>query len=129
MTKSLKREETARKVNDDEAEKLKRRGSAKLLGQQSTTRPGPAVNGFHVGKRPVQLNSAAAPTINVPRDAMNSNFGNRVKMAMENVSIRIVLQAQISSCPSVTNMPTFESFLAENQCEQLLVLPLNRLFT
>ena len=95
-TKSLKRQETAGKFNDDEAEKRKRRKSAKLLGQQTTmfdglTDPGPGVNGLNAGERPVQLNSVvpAAPIINVPRDVMNSNFEEWMKMATDNVSIRV----------------------------------------
>jgi len=87
---NLKRTETAGKFNDDEAEKRKRRKSAKLLGQQSTmfdglTDPGPGVNGLNAGK---QLNSVvpAAPIINVPRDVMNSNFEEWMKMATDNVS-------------------------------------------
>jgi len=95
-TVNLKRTETAGKFNDDEAEKRKRRRSAKLLGQQSTvfdglTDPGPAVNGLNAGKQPVQLNSVvpAAPIINVPRDVMNSNFEEWMKMATDNVSIRV----------------------------------------
>jgi len=97
-TKNLKRQETTGRFNDDEAEKRKRRKSAKLLGQQSTmfdglTDPGPAVNGLNAGKQPVQLNSVipAAPIINVPRDVMNSNFEEWMKMATDNVSIRVPL--------------------------------------
>ena len=93
-SKSLKRQETAGKFNDDEAEKRKRRKSAKLLGQQTTmfdglTDSGPAVAGLNAGKQPVQLNSVipAAPIINVPRDVMNSNFEEWMKMATDNVSI------------------------------------------
>jgi len=93
-TVNLKRTETAGKFNDDEAEKRKRRKSAKLLGQQSTmfdglVDPGPAVNGLNAGERPVQLNSVvpAAPIINVPRDVMNSNFEEWMKMATDNVSV------------------------------------------
>ena len=90
---SLKRTETSGKFNDDEAEKRQRRKSAKLLGQQSTvfdglTDPGPGVNGLIPGVQPVQLNSVvpAAPIINVPRDVMNSNFEEWMKMATDNVS-------------------------------------------
>jgi len=97
---NLKRTETAGKFNDDEAEKRKRRKSAKLLGQQSTmfdglTDPGPGVNGLNVGKQPVQLNSVvpAAPIINVPRDVMNSNFEEWMKMATDNVSTRVPFYA------------------------------------
>lgn len=85
----LKRTETVGKFNDDEAEKRLRRKSAKLLGRQSTafdglTDPMPGVNGL----QPVQLNSIvpAAPIINVPRDVMNSNFEEWMKMATDNVS-------------------------------------------
>jgi len=97
-TVNLKRTETAGRFNDDEAEKRKRRKSAKLLGQQPTafdglTDPGPGVTGLNAGKQPVQLNSVvpAAPIINVPRDVMNSNFEEWMKMATDNVSVRIVL--------------------------------------
>ena len=86
---ALKRTETVGKFNDDEAEKRQRRKSAKLLGQQPTmfdglTDPGPGVNGLNTG----QLNSVvpAAPIINVPRDVMNSNFEEWMKMATDNVS-------------------------------------------
>jgi len=96
-TKSLKRQETAGRFNDDEAEKRKRRKSAKLLGQQTTmfdglTDAGPGVPGLNAGKQPVQLNSVvpAAPIINVPRDVMNSNFEEWMKMATDNVGIRIL---------------------------------------
>ena len=90
----LKRTETAGKFNDDEAEKRQRRKSAKLLGRQSTVfdgliDPGPGANGLNTGKQPVQLNSVvpAAPIINVPRDVMNSNFEEWMKMATDNVSL------------------------------------------
>jgi hypothetical protein len=94
-TVGLKRTETAGKFNDDEAEKRLRRKSAKLLGQQPTmfdglTDPGPGVNALNTGKQPVQLDSIvpAAPIINVPRDVMNSNFEEWMKMATDNVSFR-----------------------------------------
>ncbi|KAF9642496.1 hypothetical protein BDM02DRAFT_2078054 [Thelephora ganbajun] len=81
MTVNLERTEMARKFNDDEAEKRKRRKSAKLLGQQSTLFDGltdlrPAMNGLNTGKQTVQLNSVvpAGPIINVPKDVMNSNL-------------------------------------------------------
>ena len=107
-TVNLKRTETAGMFNDDEAEKRKRRKSAKLLGQQSTTfdgliDPGPAVNGLNAGKQPVQLNSVvpAAPIINVPRDVMNSNFEEWMKMATDNVSVEFFFSTakQLDSCP------------------------------
>jgi hypothetical protein len=94
-TVGLKRTETVGKFNDDEAEKRLRRKSAKLLGQQPTmsnglTDPGPGVNALNTGKQPVQLDSIvpAAPIINVPRDVMNSNFEEWMKMATDNVSFR-----------------------------------------
>ena len=103
-TVNLKRTETAGKFNDDEAEKRKRRKSAKLLGQQSTmfdglTDPGPAVNGLNAGKHPVQLNSVvpAAPIINVPRDVMNSNFEEWMKMATDNVSVCLSFFSAVNS--------------------------------
>jgi hypothetical protein len=93
----FKRTEPAGKFNDDEAEKRKRRKSAKLLGQQSTmfdglTDPGPGVNGLGAGRQPTQLNLVvpAAPIINVPRDVMNSNFEEWMKMATDNVSFNII---------------------------------------
>lgn len=101
-TKNLKRQETAGRFNDDEAEKRKRRKSAKLLGQQSTmfdglTDPGPVVNGLNAGKQPVQLNSVipAAPIINVPRDVMNSNFEEWMKMATDNVSVCVLFCGRV----------------------------------
>ena len=126
----LKRTETAGKFNDDEAEKRKRRKSAKLLGQQTTmfdglTDPGPGVNGLGAGKQPVQLNSVvpAAPIINVPRDVMNSNFEEWMKMATDNVSLSIYFHG----CRWLTR-ECFFRILTENQREQLLELRLNRLF-
>ena len=102
---SLKRTETAGRFNDDEAEKRQRRKSAKLLGQQPTTfdgltDPGPGVNGLNAGKQPVQLDSIvpAAPIINVPRDVMNSNFEEWMKMATDNVSFAPYSSVASSFC-------------------------------
>ena len=134
-TVNLKRTETAGRFNDDEAEKRKRRKSAKLLGQQSTifdglTDPGPAVNGLNAGKQPVQLNSVvpAVPIINVPRDVMNSNFEEWMKMATDNVSVAFSALRLNSSIRAllVTNWTIFLS--TENQREQLLEFCSNRLF-
>ena len=132
-TKNLKRQETVGKFNDDEAEKRKRRKSAKLLGQQTTmfdglTDPGPVANGLNAGKQPVQLNSIvpAAPIINVPRDVMNSNFEEWMKMATDNVSARILSCGYTSL--RVLEWLTNPCSLTENQCEQLLELRPNRLF-
>jgi hypothetical protein len=132
----LKRQETVGKFNDDEAEKRKRRKSAKLLGQQTTmfdglTDPGPGANGLNTGKQPVQLNSVvpAAPIINVPRDVMNSNFEEWMKMATDNVSTHSVLRLWFSLFSSVANhRPCFLRLFTENQCKQLLELRPNRLF-
>ena len=54
--------------------------------------PGPVVNGLNAGKQPVQLNSVvpAAPIINVPRDAMSSNFEEWMKMMTDNVSVKFL---------------------------------------
>ena len=134
-TKNLKRQETAGKLNDDEAEKRKRRKSAKLLGQQSTmfdglTDPGPGVNGLNAGKQPVQLNSVvpAVPIINVPRDVMNSNFEEWMKMATDNVSIYALFHGygSIRIFEWLTRPCSF--FMTENQRAQLLELRPNRLF-
>ena len=89
----LKRTETSGKFNDDEAEKRKRRKSAKLLGQQTTMFDGLTDSGPGANVNTAQLNSIvpAAPIINVPRDVMNSNFEEWMKMATDNVSFRILL--------------------------------------
>ena len=129
-TKNLKRQETTGKFNDDEAEKRKRRKSAKLLGQQSTmfdglTDPGPVVNALNAGKQPVQLNSVipAAPIINVPRDVMNSNFEEWMKMATDNVSTPILFYGWSLLCVlEWLTGPRFFHPLTENQREQLLEL-------
>lgn len=129
MAVSLKRTETSGKFNDDEAEKRQRRKSAKLLGQQSTvfdglTDPGPAVN---TGKSPVQLNSVvpAVPIINVPRDVMNSNFEEWMKMATDNVSF----QGLIAGSVNADRLDCYSSrTFTENQREQLMELCPNRLF-
>ena len=117
-TVNLKRTETAGKFNDDEAEKRKRRKSAKLLGQQSTTFDGltdlgPTVNGLNAGKQPVQLNSVvpAVPIINVPRDVMNSNFEEWMKMATDNVSFLILFCNRGSPRVTYDDLPDHVSFI------------------
>jgi len=132
----LKRTETAGKFNDDEAEKRMRRKSAKLLGQQTTTfdslaDSGSGASGLNAGKQPVQLNSVvpAAPIINVPRDVMNSNFEEWMKMATDNVSFYVYFQllVQPSFSPATDRVANPWCF-TENQREQFVELRPNRLF-
>lgn len=84
-------------INDDTAEKRRRRQSTKLAvidnaeAGPSTERqePGESSKGIHHKQKP--LNSALPPpVINVPLDVMNSNFEEWMKMATDNVSIRII---------------------------------------
>jgi hypothetical protein len=127
----LKRTETVGKFNEEQAEKRSRRKSAKLLGQQTTmfdslTDQGPGVAELNTG----QLNSVvpAAPIINIPRDVMNSNFEERMKMATDNVSFLCLIQPFPVRCGHIRRLTRPYSFI-ENQREQLMELCPNRLFS
>lgn len=82
-------------INDDAAEKRRRRKSNKLAVIESAE-PGPSGDRMDTGessraalakqKQQQQLNSALPPpVINVPLDVMNSNFEEWMKMATDNV--------------------------------------------
>jgi hypothetical protein len=130
----LKRTETVGKFNDDQAEKRLWRKSAKLLGQQTTmfdslTDQGPGVAELNTG----QLNSVvpAAPIINVPRDVMNSDFEEWMKMATDNVSFSYLIRPFPVRRDPLTQLtrPYFSLVSLENQREQLMELCPNRLFS
>ena len=80
-------------INDDAAEKRRRRKSTKTYGVENAL-AGPSSEGTleheTAGEssktgRQKQLNSLAAPEINVPLDIMSSNFEEWMKMATDNV--------------------------------------------
>jgi condensin complex subunit 2 len=82
-------------INDDAAEKRRRRKSNKQLVAEGSE-PGPSGDRMDTGessraalakqKQQQQLNSAVPPpVINVPLDVMNSNFEEWMKMATDNV--------------------------------------------
>lgn len=83
-------------INDDAAEKRRRRKSTKLAVIESAEAGPSSGDGMDTGessraalakqKPQQQLNSAVPPpVINVPRDVMNSNFEEWMKMATDNV--------------------------------------------
>ena len=89
-------------MNDDEAEKRKRRRSAKhaaaialvdTVDAEGNALPGPSTQDGdtpkahrHLKQKQQLLAVADAPVINVPRDVMSSNFEEWMKMATDNVS-------------------------------------------
>jgi len=101
----------------------KRRKSAKSLGQQSTTfyghaDPGPAVNELNAGKQPVRLDTVeSAALVIILRNVMNSDFEEWMKMATDNVSIRV--SALRLSCSIrvllLTNRTIFLSSLVDSK--------------
>ncbi|KAG6865711.1 hypothetical protein C0991_012527 [Blastosporella zonata] len=78
-------------INDDAAEKRRRRKSTKITVIENTI-AGPSSEGndpdapesSRTAKQKQQLNSVAAPMINVPKDVMSSNFEEWMKMATDN---------------------------------------------
>ena len=93
-------------INDDAAEKRRRRKSAKPLASENAE-AGPSSEGIDMGQSGVGESSRTAqarqkqlasvvetPMINVPLDVMSSNFEEWMKMAMDNAS----LDALCSSC-------------------------------
>ena len=109
-------------INDDIAEKRRRRKSAKVTvvldGEDAEAGPSNAahlVDGAEgsaegtrataLGRQKSQLlNVPQAPVINVPIDVMTSNFDQWMKMATDNVSIRYVLLAfLVVYAPSVSH--------------------------
>ena len=78
-------------INDDAAEKRRRRKSTKIYAVENAL-AGPSSEGTldqetagESSKTGRQLNSLAAPEINVPLDIMSSNFEEWMKMATDNV--------------------------------------------
>ena len=101
------------RINDDAAEKRRRRKSTKAhpegpLEQETA--------GSKTG-RPEQLNSVAAPEINVSLDVMSSNFEEWMKMATDNVRSEVHF------------LFLFLIVLIENQCSELVEFRTYRLFS
>jgi condensin complex subunit 2 len=106
-------------INDDAAERRKRRKSAKFENAQ----PGPSSEGLSQEQAPVdtpramrqkQLASVAPPppVINVPLDVMSSNFEEWMKMATDNVRVQL--------SHSEESLVDWTWRLSENQCYQLM---------
>ena len=73
-------------INDDAAEKRKRRKSTKIAAPSIEGAFDQEMTGeSSKAGRQRQLNSLAAPEINVPLDIMSSNFEEWMKMATDNV--------------------------------------------
>lgn len=89
-------------MNDDEAEKRKRRKSAKIV-HPDNAEAGPSSEGIAAAvdgiapaalakQKQAQLASVAeTPVINVPFDVMSSNFEEWMKMATDNVRVLTTL--------------------------------------
>jgi condensin complex subunit 2 len=87
-------------INDDTAEKRRRRKSTKLsrppMDDVDALRPADD-GGARNHARANQLNVVEdAPIINVPLDVMSSNFEEWMKMATDNVSIQVCLRTQVN---------------------------------
>ena len=101
------------RINDDAAEKRRRRKSTKghpevsLELEAAGSKPG----------RQEQLNSVAAPEINVSLDVMSSNFEEWMKMATDNVRS----EAHFLFLSLIV--------LIENQCSELVEFRTYRLFS
>ncbi len=109
-------------INDDAAEKRKRRKSTKLNvidtalpGSENMTSDADHGEPVRAGKQK-QLNTVAPPQISdTPFDVMNSNFEEWMKMATDNVS-------------QLLPAPIFISQMnAENQCHKLVEFCAHRL--
>lgn len=96
-------------INDDAAEKRRRRKSTKLAVIESAE-AGPSGDRVDTGessraglakqKQQQQLNSALPPpVINVPLDVMNSNFEEWMKMATDNVRDTLSIRLACLLCP------------------------------
>jgi condensin complex subunit 2 len=92
-------------MNDDEAEKRRRRKSAKIA-YPDNAEAGPSSDGAAAAtdgvappsltRQKTQLASVAqTPIINVPRDVMSSNFEEWMKMATDNVSLTSALSVTV----------------------------------
>jgi condensin complex subunit 2 len=80
---SLTSDNTRVRINDDAAEKRRRRKSTKVYPEGSLEQD-TAGESSKTGRQK-QLNSLAAPEINVSLDVMSSNFEEWMKMATDNV--------------------------------------------
>ena len=80
---SLTSDNTRVRINDDAAEKRRRRKSTKVYTEGSLEQD-TAGESSKTGRQK-QLNSLAAPEINVSLDVMSSNFEEWMKMATDNV--------------------------------------------
>lgn len=82
-------------INDDAAEKRRRRKSTKfVLPENAVAGPSSEVNNdgeaadtSRTARQKQQLNAVTAPVIDVPPDVMSSNFEEWMKMATDNVSL------------------------------------------
>jgi condensin complex subunit 2 len=101
------------RINDDAAEKRRRRKSTKVHPEGSLEQE---TAGSKTGRQE-QLNSVAAPEINVSLDIMSSNFEEWMKMATDNVRSEALF--------------LFLSLivLIENQCSELVEFRTYRLFS
>lgn len=112
---SLTLDNTRVRINDDAAEKRRRRKSTKVypegLLEQET-----AGESSKTGRQK-QLNSLAAPEINVSLDVMSSNFEEWMKMATDNVRS----EAHFLFLSLIV--------LIENQCSELVEFRTYRLFS
>jgi hypothetical protein len=113
-------------INDDAAEKRRRRKSTKINVIENA-HAGPSSEGAHDqadggetsrgAKQKQQLNTLAPPVINVSMDVMSSNFEEWMKMATDNVS-------------SLNSHTAFDiENPAENQRLELMELCSDRLFS
>ena len=110
---SLTSDNTHVRINDDAAEKRRRRKSTKVHPEGSLEQE---AAGSKTGRQE-QLNSVAAPEINVSLDIMSSNFEEWMKMATDNVrsEARFLFLSLI--------------VLIENQCSELMEFRTYRLFS
>jgi condensin complex subunit 2 len=101
------------RINDDAAEKRRRRKSTKAHPDGSLEQE---AAGSKTGRQE-QLNSVAAPEINVSLDIMSSNFEEWMKMATDNVGFQTHF------------LFLFLTVLIENQCSELVEFRTYRLFS
>jgi condensin complex subunit 2 len=87
---SLTSDNTRVRINDDAAEKRRRRKSTKVY-PEGMLEQDTAGESSKTGRQK-QLNSLAAPEIDVPLDIMSSNFEEWMKMATDNVGFEVHFQ-------------------------------------
>lgn len=104
-------------MNDDAAEKRRRRKSARVPLPEDEAGPSSEGNApedvraaAHAKQKQQLLSIAQQPEINVPLDVMNSNFEEWMKMATDNVCL--------SLCVFVHTYSVY--YYAENQCCQFM---------